>query len=747
MTMAERGAARRALATAAFVFLVVAAVGAAFVRLVENRRLDAKYQAATQRVTARALALTRQVEGVVAIARQTAAVIKQSGRGNFREVASDALAASPAAFGLALAEAGVIREVSPAALSREKGLLITTEPTRGPDVVRAVDSGKPVVGTPLARTAEGTMLHIYVPLEGVENSMVVGYARIDDLTRLAEVDQLRDAGYNYRLSWLEPVTARKITFIRSSEVELISPRSVVIELPGSRWLLELTPREGWTSRPDVLRSASIAFIVALLAALFVNDILRRPEVLEREVETRTRKLVEANRRIVTEVEHRVHAEELAKHEATHDNLTGLPNRAYLIDKLGRSLERAQRVPTFRFAVLFLDLDRFTSLNDSFGNHAGDQLLRDVAARLEGCLRLGDMVGRVGGDEFVLVVFDVEEITDVIRVARRCHDALGLPFTIDEQPVFTSVSVGISVSTTGYEKPNDMIRDANLAMDRARQQGGARDVLFDPQMHASALAMMQIERELRRALENNELRAFYQPIVSIATGGITGFEALIRWEHPERGFISPAAFLPAAVASGLIVPVDQWIMREAARQLGQWQSSSTSLSQLSVSINVSGKRLTDPHLVEEVREILSVNPIDPKTLRLEITEGEMMENTDQAIAILHQLKALGITLMVDDFGTGYSSLSYLQRFPVDIVKIDQSFVKGMTTNPKDEEIVRAILNLAQILGLRVVAEGIETAEHLARLRQLGCSHGQGYFFSRPLPAAAAQVLLETQPRFG
>ena len=743
--MAERTASR-AFATAAFVFLAVAAVGAAFVRLVENRRLDAKRQAASQVVTARALSVTRQVEGVVAVVRQTAAVIRQSGREQFHDVARDALAVSPAAFGLALAESGVIGEVEPVALAGEKGIQLLTEPMRGPDAVRAMESGSPAVGTPLSRTAHGTMLHIYVPFQGAKDSMVVGYARVEELMRLAELDQVRAAGYDYRLSWLEPATSRKIAFLRSTEVELSSPMGIAIDLPGSRWLLELAPREGWTARLDVVRAASVAGIVALLAALFVNDILRRPEVLEREVEARTRKLVEANRRIVSEVEQRVHAEELARHEATHDSLTGLPNRAYLIDRLGRALDRAQRISTFRFGVLFLDLDRFTTLNDSFGHNAGDQLLREVASRLESCLRLGDIAGRVGGDEFVLIVFDVEEITDVIRVARRCHESLELPFNIEEQPVFTSASIGISVSATGYEKPDDLIRDATLAMDRARQQGGARDVVFDPQMHARAVAMMQMERELRRALDNHELRAFYQPIVALATGEITGFEALIRWEHPQRGFVSPAAFIPVAVASGLVVPVDRWIMVEAARQLSQWHSLFPAFAGLSVSVNVSGKRLTDPALVEEVKEVLDQTAIDPKTLRLEITEGEMMENTDEAIVVLHQLKAAGVTLMVDDFGTGYSSLSYLQRFPVDIVKIDQSFVRGMTDNPKDEEIVRAILNLAQILGLRVVAEGIETAEHLARLRQLGCSHGQGYLFSRPVPAAAAQALLESKPRF-
>lgn len=739
------------MATAVFVFLAVAAVGAAFVRLVESRRLDAKRQAATQVATARALALTRQLEAVVAIVRQTAAVIQQSeqkSRGaKFRDIARDALAASPTAFGLALAEGGVIQEAYPVQLAGEKGVQLLTDPTRGPEASRAVQTGMPLVGTPLARTPQGTMLHIYVPFDGDESPMIVGYARIDDLMRLAEIEQLSDAGYDYRLSWLEPATSRRVTFRRSTETDLISPIGMAMELPGSRWLLEIAPHTGWTARLDLVRSSSVAFIVALLVALFVNDILRRPEVLEREVEARTRKLVEANRRIVSEVEQRVHAEELARHEATHDNLTGLPNRSYLIDRLGRSLDRTQRFPTFRFGVLFLDLDRFTTLNDSFGHIAGDQLLREVATRLESCLRLGDIAGRVGGDEFVLVVFEVEEITDIIRVARRCHEALALPFLIDGQSVFTAASIGIAVSTTGYEKPDDMIRDANLAMDRARQQGGAREVVFDPQMHARAVTMMQVERELRNALDNNELRAFYQPIVALATGDITGFEALVRWEHPQRGFISPAAFIPVAVASGLVVPLDRWMMQEAASQLGVWQTAFPSISGLSVSVNVSGKRLTDPALVDEIKEVLDRTAIDPKTLRVEITEGEMMENTEAAIVILQELKALGITLLVDDFGTGYSSLSYLQRFPVDIVKIDQSFVRGMTTNPKDEEIVRAILNLSQILGLRVVAEGIETAEHLARLRQLGCSHGQGYFFSKPVAAAAAQVMLGSRPRFG
>jgi diguanylate cyclase (GGDEF)-like protein len=740
--MTERSRSRSAT-IAAFVFLIVAAIGAAFVRLVENRRLDARRQSAEIMATAQANALLRQIEGAVAVDRQIAALVRQGGDAVFAPGAMQALRQTEIVSGMALAPSARITEVQPAAFAGDIGMDLVADPLRGPDATRALQGGTTIVGVPIARMAEGTMIHVYEP---VAKTLVIAYIPLENVLRASDMRRLVRAGYDYRLSRSDAASGRMIPFLRSTELELYEPMAISIDLPGSRWSLDLAPRSGWSSRLDVIREAGVALIVALLVALFVYDILRRPERLELEVQARTHKLLEAHRRITTEVEYREKAEELAKHEATHDKLTGLPNRRFLLDGLARALDRAHRHADYRFGVLFLDLDRFTVLNDSLGHAAGDQLLVGVARRLESSLRLGDIVGRVGGDEFLIVVFEVEEITDLMRVANRCHEALEVPFVLDQQEAFSSASIGIAVSTTGYSRADDLIRDANLAMLRARREGGARHIVFDPHMHARAVNMLQIESELRRAIDQRELRAFFQPIVSLISGKICGFEALIRWCHPQRGFVSPGAFLPVAEASGLIIAIDRWIMREAARQLHALHQNFPSEPPLYVSVNVSGKRLTDPGLLGEVGEVLLDTGLDPRGLRIEITEGEMMENTELVISILQRLKRMDLTLLVDDFGTGFSSLSYLQRFPVDIVKVDQSFVRGMITNPKDEEIVRAVVNLAEILGLGVVAEGIETAEHLAHLKQLGCSYGQGYLFSKPVDTTAIEALLRSNPQW-
>jgi diguanylate cyclase (GGDEF)-like protein len=733
----------RAALVALAVFVIVGLMGGAFVRLVDNRRVDARRRAAAEIATTRAFSLSRHIERVMAIAERTAALVKLSGPPEFRQSALSLPQGTPLA-GLSRAEGGKVVEAYPAGLAEEVGTDLRADTVRGADAAAALETGRPTAGSPIPNILAGTAMHIYAPCS--PECLVIAHVRVDDLLAVSDVAALARAGYEYRLSYKDRSTQRVIPFRRSTELEMVDPIAVPVEIADVTWSLDIAPQTGWLSRRDFSRAAGIAVIVALLAALFVYDLLRRPEVLEREVEARTKKLMEATRRITTEVEQREKAEELAKHEATHDRLTGLPNRIYLVDRLARALERAHRVPEYRFGLLFMDLDRFKALNDSLGHAAGDQLLLGVAQRMEGCLRLGDILARVGGDEFAMVIFDVAEITDMLRVANRCHEALEVPFTIAGDEVFTSASIGVAVSATGYERAEDVVRDANLAMDRARRDGGARHVVFDPVMHQRALSMLQIENDLRRGIDRGELRAFFQPVVSLEHGNITGFEALIRWQHPEKGFVSPAAFLPVAESTGLIVAVDRWIMHEAARKLGEWKDRFPSDPPVSVSVNVSGKRLNDPTLVDELAAAIGQYGLDPRALRIEITEGEMMQNPEEAIAILKYLKQMKLTLLVDDFGTGYSSLSYLQRLPVDIVKIDQSFIRGMTTNPRDEEIVRAIINLAGILGLRVVAEGVETADHLAHLRELGCAYGQGYFFSKPVDAGSAEALLEANKRW-
>ena len=437
---------------------------------------------------------------------------------------------------------------------------------------------------------------------------------------------------------------------------------------------------------------------------------------------------------------RKRAEERLLHEAFHDVLTGLPNRALFVDHLKLSVERVKRREDRLFAVLFLDLDRFKIINDSLGHMVGDQLLVGIARRLEICLRPGDTVARMGGDEFTILLEDLTHVTEAIEVAERLQKALALPFNLNGHEVFTTVSIGIALSTTGYDRSEEVLRDADTAMYRAKMLGKARHEVFDKTMHARAMQILQLETDLRRALERNEFVLHYQPIVALETGTIRGFEALIRWQHPERGFISPDDFIPIAEETGLIVPIGQWVIEEACRQIRRWQDEFPQYPPLQISVNLSSKQFINSDLIAQIRQALRETGLDAHSLKLEITESMVMENVEVATDMLQQLRNLGIELSIDDFGTGYSSLSYLHRFPISTLKIDRSFVSSMTGNNENAEIVRTIMMLARSLKLDVVAEGVETQDQLSQLAALECEYGQGYFFSKPLNAEAASRLL-------
>ncbi len=448
----------------------------------------------------------------------------------------------------------------------------------------------------------------------------------------------------------------------------------------------------------------------------------------------------------TDITGRKVAEEQLLHDAFHDALTGLSNRALFIDRLGQSIGRAKRRKDYQFAVLFLDIDRFKVVNDSLGHMVGDQLLISIAQRLEACLRPGDTVARLGGDEFAIFLDDVKDISDVTRVADRIQRELALPFKLSGQEIFTPASIGIALSATGYDRPEDLLRDADTAMYRAKALGKARHEVFDPAMRARAMERLQLETDLRRAIEREEIRLHYQPIVSLEAGGITGFEALVRWAHPQRGLVLPAEFITVAEETGLIIPIGWRVLGEACRQTRVWQERFPASSRLSVSVNLSGKQFMQSDLIQRIGQILQETGLDARCLWLEITESVIMEHAESTVSLLSQLKGLGVQLDIDDFGTGYSSLGYLNRFPVDTLKVDRSFVSRMCVNEENAEIVRTILTLASNLGMDVIAEGVETAEQLEQLRALKCKYGQGYFFFKPVDSEAAEAMLAAQPHW-
>ena len=440
-----------------------------------------------------------------------------------------------------------------------------------------------------------------------------------------------------------------------------------------------------------------------------------------------------------------------------DPLTGLPNRLLFTDRLARLLNLAKRRKEYLFAVLFLDLDGFKMINDSLGHLIGDQLLIGVATRLEKCLRATDtvarlgqgfVVARLGGDEFTILLDDLKDPSDVRLAAERLIKALSTPFMVDGKEVFTSASIGIALSNAAaYEMPEEILRDADTAMYRAKSLGKARYEMFDADMRASVLARLQLEMDLRRALERNEFSNFYQPIVSLASGEIVGFEALLRWQHPTRGLIGPKDFISIAEETGLIRELGWWNLREACRQLGEWRATYAKSANLTVSVNVSPKQFLEPNLIQDIKDLLLELRLPPEGLKLELTESTVMGDAQATVEMLEEIKALGVSLAIDDFGTGYSSLSYLHRFPLDTLKIDRSFISSIGEGKGSEEsaeIARTILPMASNLHLDVVAEGVETSEQVALLKKLHCKYGQGFYFSKPLPAQEAASLLAGQP---
>ncbi len=453
---------------------------------------------------------------------------------------------------------------------------------------------------------------------------------------------------------------------------------------------------------------------------------------------------ELRARVKIALQTRAMVETLA-HQARIDALTGLPNRVLLCERLTQAIERTKGNPNYRFAVLFLDLDRFKIVNDSLGHEAGDRLLEAIAKRIQLSIRAGDTAARVGGDEFVIVLDNVDGIEQVERISRNLQERLSAPYELGGHEVTSTASIGIVTSDARYDRADDVLRDADTAMFRAKNAGKAHHVVFDEAMHRDVVRRLRLEQELRAAVERVEFVLEYQPIHSLESGGLVGFEALLRWSQEDRGHVTRPEYIPLAEEIGLIVPLGRWALFEATRLLRKWQSTYPLAPPLTMNVNVSKRQLMRPGFVETVREVLADTRPEPRSLKLEITESVIMDHLDELTPVLQELRALNVQLCLDDFGTGHSSLSCLHKFPVDVIKIDREFLMNMDENRQYAAVTHAIVTLAHNLGMDVVAEGVETLGQLAQLQALECDYAQGYYFSRAMSREAAELFIRKPHR--
>ncbi|MEL6939911.1 MAG: EAL domain-containing protein [Cyanobacteria bacterium J06598_1] len=429
-----------------------------------------------------------------------------------------------------------------------------------------------------------------------------------------------------------------------------------------------------------------------------------------------------------------------RHRDFYDVLTGLANRALFVNRVEQAVIRLERNASIQCAVLFLDLDRFKVINDSLGHTIGDQLLTALAGRLESCVRRCDTLARLGGDEFAILLEEIDGLDDALAVCDRIHTSLKTPFKLSSYEVFANISIGVVCSSVGYEKSSDLLRNADTALYRAKGQGGNCHTVFDQTMHQRAVALWQMATQAQFAIEREELKLHYQPVVDITTDRVVGVEALIRWYHPQHGSISPSEFIPVMEETGVITLIGHWVLKEACRQVREWQQALPEDCRIKINVNLSARQLTQSDLADQVGEVLADTGLPEQDLRLEITETAIMHNSKEAVQVLKALKALNVGICIDDFGIGYSSLSRLQQLPIDILKIDRSFVQNIGARGENTEIVRTIIDLAENLGMDIVAEGVETIEQLEGLRSLGCQNVQGFYFAKPMTAQDALTFI-------
>jgi diguanylate cyclase (GGDEF)-like protein len=490
----------------------------------------------------------------------------------------------------------------------------------------------------------------------------------------------------------------------------------------------------WSQREmSILQAVATSIGSALARQQAEEELVQLKKQFDRRVEERTIELTTALKQL--------------SYNVYHDSLTGLPNRALLMEELEREIDRVREYPEESFAILLVDLERFKVINDSLGHSSGDRLLVEVAHRLMTCIRPTDILARLGGDEFAIVLKKIHQLSDATDIAKHITTHFTRPFYINNQTVFTNVSIGIALSSPEYNYPEEVLRDADIVIDRAKVRGQSCFAVFDTAMYDGFAEKLHLENELRQAVTTLDresdccpFHVVYQPIISLATDRIVGFEALLRWYHSELGAISPAQFIPIAEETGLIVQMGEWILFQACRQLRIWQEQKQSRIPLKMSVNISGRQFSQPNLIAQIDRILNLTGVRGDYLKLEVTESAIMDNADSATKMLLELKERHIQLCMDDFGTGYSSLSYLHRFPLDTLKIDRSFISPITSFRDKSEILQTIVTLAHNLGMSVVAEGVETPIQKKTLRSLGCEFAQGYLFSKPVDSQSASRLI-------
>ena len=617
----------------------------------------------------------------------------------------------------------------------------TVPPASAQDVIETVGMRYQEVDDP--RNGR-TYIEILYPITGNEGSLtdalwdsgavrsapeIIGYLRLG-LTREGLRRQIRDLLASAGLLTLLIVVA-------GSGLSVLFTRRIISPLARLKLATHEIAEGNFETDIDVRTRDEIADLAASFGVM--RDRLRLSRA---QVEERTRELTEANRQMAQEIAARKAAEDQLHHDAIHDALTGLPNRALFLDRLTHAIAIARRRKDYLYAVLIIDIDNFKIVNDSLGHSVGDQLLVSLGMRLIECIRPGDAVVRLGGDEFGILLEDITGMGNATGVAERIERSLASPFLIEGSEIFTTASIGIALSTAGYETPEEVLRDADIAMYQAKAGGRSRYRVFEPGMHERAVERLRLETDLRRAVERKEFEVHYQPIFDLGSNSLIGYEALVRWHHPQFGFISPADFIPVAEETGIIVSIDRVVLREACRQLREWQHSVPGAASTFVSVNLSNKQMAQPDLVDYVMKVLKETDLRAACLKLEVTENVIIENPEATAEMLRHLRSLGVQIYIDDFGTGYSSLSYLHRLPIDGFKIDRSFIRRMGPQGENQEIVRTILVLARDLRIHVIAEGIETREQLELIRTMQCEYGQGFLFSKPVESAQARTYLSS-----